>query len=335
MGRVTVRVPVERIRTLDGQTERSRRPDVLAVEEPLEIRAGGQVVTVTMRTPGADIDLVHGYLLAEGIITAADQVRGARYCAGAVATGPDGVEQNTYNVIDVHLDDPARIPLGLSRTSVSTSACGVCGSASIAAIAERLARSGYAVPPTLAATAHPTSPATTTGAAAIRETPASETSRSDTSRSDTFRSDTSRSDTSRSAVTISAGVIAELVAALRTRQSVFERTGGLHAAALADTGGTIHAHAEDVGRHNAVDKTVGAGLRAHVLPRPDAVLVVSSRASFEIVQKAAMARIPIVIVVSAPSSLAVETAAALGLTLIAFARDERCNIYSGFERVVG
>ncbi|MBK6886605.1 MAG: formate dehydrogenase accessory sulfurtransferase FdhD [Tetrasphaera sp.] len=335
MGRVTVRVPVERIRTLDGQTERSRRPDVLAVEEPLEIRAGGQVVTVTMRTPGADIDLVHGYLLAEGIITAADQVRGARYCAGAVATGPDGVEQNTYNVIDVHLDDPARIPLGLSRTSVSTSACGVCGSASIEAIAERLARSGYAVPPTLAATAHPTSPATTTGAAAIRETPVSETSRSDTSRSDAFRSDTSRSDTSRSAVTISAGVIAELVAALRTRQAVFERTGGLHAAALADTGGTIHAHAEDVGRHNAVDKVVGAGLRAHVLPRPDAVLVVSSRASFEIVQKAAMARIPIVIVVSAPSSLAVETAAALGLTLIAFARDERCNIYSGFERVVG
>ncbi len=281
MGRVTVRVPVERITSVDGSLARTRRPDVLAVEEPLEIRSAGQVITVTMRTPGADIDLVHGYLLAEGIITGADQIRGARYCAGAVATGPDGLDQNTYNVIDVDLDDPTRIPEGLSRTALSTSACGVCGSASIAAIAAR-------IPARLHATAATITPAT----------------------------------------------IDDLVAALRARQAVFDRTGGLHAAALADTSGAIHAHAEDVGRHNAVDKVVGAGLRAGVLPgRDDTVLVVSSRASFEIVQKAAMARISIVVVVSAPSSLAVETAAALGLTLVAFARTGRCNVYSGFERV--
>ncbi|MFN8098982.1 MAG: formate dehydrogenase accessory sulfurtransferase FdhD [Dermatophilaceae bacterium] len=280
---MTTRVPVERIRTVDGRVECTRRPDVLAVEEPLEIRAAGQVITVTMRTPGADIDLVHGYLLAEGIITSADEIRTARYCAGSVATGPDGVEQNTYNVLDVDLEDPSRIPGGLSRTALSTSACGICGSASIDAIAARL--------------------------------PA-------------------RRHTDQSTATLTPATIATLVDGLRSGQAVFDRTGGLHAAAYADTTGTIHAHAEDVGRHNAVDKVLGAALRAGVLPRADSVLVVSSRASFEIVQKAAMAQIPIVVVVSAPSSLAVETAAALGITLVAFARGDRCNVYSGVGRVV-
>ncbi len=280
MGRVTTRVPVERLRLTGQGLERVRRPDTLAVEEPLEIRAAGQVVTVTMRTPGADIDLVHGHLLAEGIIAAADEIRAARYCAGAVAAGPDGLDQNTYNVIEVDLADPSRVEAGLSRTALSTSACGVCGSASIDAIRAR-------VPPPLSGP-----PA--------RLTPA---------------------------------VVADLIRQLAAGQEHFARTGGLHAAALADTGGTMHVLAEDVGRHNAVDKVVGAGLRAGRLPSPDAVLVVSSRASFEIVQKAAMARIPIVVVVSAPSSLAVETAGALGLTLIAFARADRCNVYSGFERV--
>ncbi|CCI54304.1 formate dehydrogenase accessory sulfurtransferase FdhD [Nostocoides jenkinsii] len=277
---MTVRVPVERLHTSNGAIMRTRRPDVLAVEEPLEIRAAGQVITVTMRTPGADLDLVHGYLLAEGIIDAADQVRGARYCAGAVATGPEGVEQNTYNVLDVDLLDPARVPTGVSRVTMSTSACGVCGSASIDAISAR-------VPTHLG----------------------------------------------RGEVRVAADVVLTLAGALRERQSVFEKTGGLHAAAVADVTGHIHTHAEDVGRHNAVDKTIGAALRAGSLPREDAILVVTSRASFEIVQKAAMAGIAIVATVSAPSSLAVETAATLGMTLIAFARGDRCNVYSGFERV--
>ena len=280
LGRVTVRVPVERLHTSNGAIMRTRRPDVLAVEEPLEIRAAGQVITVTMRTPGADLDLVHGYLLAEGIIDAADQVRGARYCAGAVATGPEGVEQNTYNVLDVDLLDPARVPTGVSRVTMSTSACGVCGSASIDAISAR-------VPTHLG----------------------------------------------RGEVRVAADVVLTLAGALRERQSVFEKTGGVHAAAVADVTGHIHTHAEDVGRHNAVDKTIGAALRAGSLPREDAILVVTSRASFEIVQKAAMAGIAIVATVSAPSSLAVETAATLGMTLIAFARGDRCNVYSGFERV--
>ncbi|MEI2779040.1 MAG: formate dehydrogenase accessory sulfurtransferase FdhD [Tetrasphaera sp.] len=277
---MTTRVPVERLRLIADGWERVRRPDTLAVEEPLEIRAAGQVVTVTMRTPGADIDLVHGYFLAEGIIADAAGIRSARYCAGAVATGPDGREQNTYNVIDVDLTEPARAAAGLSRTALSTSACGVCGSASIDAIRDRL-------PPPLAGP--------------------------------------------RAQVT--AGIVADLMRRVGAGQENFERTGGLHAAALADAGGSIHALAEDVGRHNAVDKVIGAGLRAGLLPRADAVLLVSSRASFEIVQKAAMAGISIIAVVSAPSSLAVETAAALGLTLIAFARGDRCNVYSGFDRV--
>lgn len=280
MGRVTVRVPVERLHTSGDTITRTRRPDVLAVEEPLEIRAAGQVITVTMRTPGADLDLVHGYLLAEGIIDSADQVRGARYCAGAVATGPEGVEKNTYNVLDVDLLDPARVPTGFSRVTMSTSACGVCGSASIDAISAR-------VPTHLG----------------------------------------------RGQARVAADVVLTLAGALRERQSVFEKTGGLHAAAVADVTGHIHTHAEDVGRHNAVDKTIGAALRAGALPREDAILVVTSRASFEIVQKAAMAGIAIVATVSAPSSLAVETAATLGMTLVAFARGDRCNVYSGFERV--
>lgn len=282
MGRVTTRVPVVRLTGIGtASAGRSRRPDTLAVEEPLELRANGQVLTVTMRTPGADIDLAHGYLLSEGVISCRTDVAGARYCAGAVATGPDGLDANTYNVLEVDLVSPsAKVLTAVSRSVFSSSSCGVCGSASIDAVAAR-------VPPGLPD----------------------------------------------AGARLSVSALPGMLEALAASQVVFARTGGLHAAAIFRVGGELVATAEDVGRHNAVDKVVGAALLAGQLPLDDAVLVVSSRASFDVVQKAAMAGIPIVVAVSAPSSLAAQTATALGMTLVGFARGETANIYSGAERI--
>jgi FdhD protein len=121
--------------------------------------------------------------------------------------------------------------------------------------------------------------------------------------------------------------------ALRRSQRLFDQTGGLHAAGLADPEGTMLSVREDVGRHNAVDKLVGRGLLDDALPLHDRVLVVSGRLSFEIVQKAALAGIPILAAVSAPSSLAVTTARDLGMTVVGFIRGPRANVYCHPERV--
>ncbi|HET8602269.1 MAG TPA: formate dehydrogenase accessory sulfurtransferase FdhD [Segeticoccus sp.] len=278
MGRVTRRTPARQIRLSAEQAVTvSTRPETLAVEEPLEIRVDGRALTVTMRTPGDDFDLALGLLLTEGVVTRASDVRRSMHCLDA---GEDG--RPTYNVVDVTLaaDVPA-LPASSQHPLLTTSACGVCGKASIDAI--RL-RSRYAV----------------------RDDPQS----------------------------LSPQLLASLPDRLRSRQKVFDRTGGLHAAGLFTAEGELLAVREDVGRHNAVDKVIGWALRQERLPLTGHVLCVSGRASFELTQKALMAGLPTLVAVSAPSSLAVELAAETGMTLVGFARGQRLTVYAGSQRVV-
>ncbi|WP_433605464.1 formate dehydrogenase accessory sulfurtransferase FdhD [Prescottella agglutinans] len=272
MGRVTARRPVLRI-TPDGTR---RRPDTLAVEEPLEIRLRGRSLTVTMRTPGNDVDLVHGFLLTEGIIRDPDDVTVVRYCDGVDSEGA-----NTYNVLDVELAAGVPDPGNRGRREfLTTSACGVCGKASLDEVAVR-----------------------------------------------------SRFSLSDSALEVTAAALSAMPPTLRRGQRVFEATGGLHAAGLFTADGALLALREDVGRHNAVDKVLGWALTQRRIPLSDAVLVVSGRASFELAQKAAMAGIPVLGAVSAPSSLAVDLARDRGMTLVGFLRGETMNVYAGEYRI--
>ena len=255
----------------------STRADLVAGEEPLEVRLAGDSLNVTMRTAGNDIELVHGFLHAEGIINSAADVKLMRYCDGV-----DDEGRNTYNVLDVQLAGP--VPMAAKaaqRSFVTSSSCGVCGKAAIEALQ---LRARHPLPDQL------------------RFAPA---------------------------------VITAAPALLRAGQNAFSLTGGIHGAALLSTDGSLRYIREDVGRHNAVDKVIGTALLAGELPLADSALLTSSRASFELVQKALMAGIGVLIAVSAPSSLAVELAAASGLTLVGFTRDDGFNLYSGAERVTG
>ncbi|NYJ04774.1 formate dehydrogenase accessory sulfurtransferase FdhD [Petropleomorpha daqingensis] len=273
MGRVTSRTPVLRIRGAAHST----RPDTVAAEEPLEIRLGGAPLAVTMRTPGDDFDLVHGFLATEAVIRSADDVAGLRYCN---SVDDDG--RNTYNVVDVDLAPGVEAPdTALDRNFYTSSSCGVCGKASIDALRTKTAFDIAADP-----------------------------------------------------LRLPLEVLLALPDRLRAAQQVFDKTGGLHAAGLFTADGSLVALREDVGRHNAVDKVVGDAVRAGRLPLAGHVLMVSGRSSFELTQKAAMAGIPVLAAVSAPSSLAVELARELGITLVGFLRGDGCNVYSCPERIV-
>jgi len=274
----TAEARVRRVR--DGHSAEAE--DVVAVEEPLEIRvvesrAGHEhshSVAVTMRTPGDDFALAAGFLFAEGVVRRPDDFWRIEYCV-------DPGQEQEYNVVSVVLRD--KVPLELSRTLRSfytTSSCGVCGKATLDAIKVR-------EPPTLPNTRP----------------------------------------------RIAAKTLAAWPDALRAEQSVFARTGGLHAAAIFREDGTQVAHTEDVGRHNAVDKVIGGRFLEDEMPLHDCAMLVSGRASFEILQKALMAGIPFVAAIGAPSSLAVDTAKEFGMTLVGFLRGASFNVYAGAERI--
>ncbi|HVU46912.1 MAG TPA: formate dehydrogenase accessory sulfurtransferase FdhD [Terracidiphilus sp.] len=246
--------------------------DSLAVEEPLEIRVDGVALSVTMRTPGHDLELAAGFLLSEGIIDSREQLSEIR------AVVPDSLGKS--NTVEVQLTGCELETKELQRNFFAASSCGICGKASIEAIRRRGLRA-----PDLG-----------------------------------FR--------------VSSRVLSTLPEALRAEQTVFDRTGGLHAAALFDAQGTLIAVREDIGRHNAVDKLVGWALLEDRVPLEKSILLVSGRGGFEIVQKALAAGVPVLASVSAPSSLAVKLARELGLTLIGFLRGERFVVYSGEFRCI-
>lgn len=272
MGRITRNFAVTRVEVGDhGSYRTDTRADTTAVEEPLELRVNGTTLTTTMRTPGHDIELIHGFLYGEGLIKSATDLQEARYCAGA--TGPDG--QNTYNLLEVDLASGVRAPGPEHiRKVTTTSACGVCGSTSISQIMDRQSA--------------PISP-----------------------------------------VELDPEVIISLPEQLREGQKTFRRTGGIHAAGAFTLAGEPLLIREDIGRHNAADKVIGALLMDGKLPAEDLILVMSSRASFELVQKAVTAGFPALVAVSAASSLAVELAREAGMALTGFTRGNRFNLYAG------
>ena len=274
-------VPVERV---EGPVS-CRKQDVVAVEEPLQIRLNCELegerverdVAITMRTPGHDVDLAMGFFFPKEFYSSADQI--LRICHTNRAYSTDGNRNSvTIDLVPGVDFDFQR----LERNFYVSSSCGVCGKVSIEAVRSRIC---FPLP---------------------SATPLLEIS-----------------------------VIPSLPEILREAQSVFDQTGGLHAAALFDTSGGLLSLREDVGRHNAVDKLIGAELLKGRLPLRETLILVSGRASFELVQKALMAGIPIMIAVGAPSSLAVELALRSRMTLVGFLRGERFNVYSGDFRIRG
>lgn len=271
--------PASRVTTTVSAVSRTgaqTRSDVLAAEEPLEIRvsAAGQTrsVAVTMRTPGADFELAAGFLYGEGVIDAGEQLTGLRYCVDP------GAEQE-FNIVTADLSGPMPDLGSLERHFTTTSACGVCGKASLDAIAAL-------------------------GGPELSDGPM-----------------------------LDAETVLSLPRRLRDAQRLFEATGGLHAAAVFDRDGVLLEAREDVGRHNAMDKLVGWGVLDAALPFTDRVVLVSGRASFELLQKARRAGAAFVCAVSAPSSLAVDVARRFGMTLVGFLREDTFNVYAGEHRV--
>ncbi len=249
---------VEKLALASGQ--RVRTEDAGAEKAPLTLTARGREVSVTLRTPGHDLELVRGLLHAE---------LGPAGAAAALAqVGPDQVD------IDLPAD---ALP---ARSFMATGACGTCGRVAIAALEPR--------------------------ARAIT-----------------------------SEVQVAAATLAGLPVALRSEQVAFATTGGLHATGFFDLACRARWVREDVGRHNALDKVVGAAHAAGALPLTDAVVVLSGRIGYELIEKVVLAGAPLVAAVSAPTRLAIDVAERFGVTLCGFVRDGRLNVYSHGWRVTG
>jgi FdhD protein len=276
------RLDVRRFR--GGELRVDDDPDLVATEEPFEIRLGysrrdgsraEEPVSVTMRTPGHDEDLAVGFLYTEGIIRARSDVQ------EVVARGQRAAD-GLINVVRVELAPGVPVNFKrLERNFYMTSSCGVCGKASIEAVAVQ-----------------------------------------------------GQHDVAAMDFKMAGAALGRLPAALKTQQAVFEQTGGLHASGLFDTTGAIVGLREDVGRHNALDKLIGHALMHGEVPLRQHGVIVSGRASFELLQKAKMAGCPLVVAVGAPSSLAVELAREFGITLIGFLKSDRFNVYSRPDRIV-
>jgi FdhD protein len=277
--------------------------DFLAAEEPLEIRVEGHSIAVVMRTPGEERELAAGFLVTEGLVRTADDIVEITYVPHCTLSarngngephrreesaagegesssrlGPGGLSEG--NVVNVRLRRPETLDLKrLTRNVFSSSSCGICSKASIAAVRQQF-------PPI----------------------------------EDDFE--------------VGPQILLGLPAVLASAQETFKRTGGLHACALFDETGSLQVLREDVGRHNALDKVIGWALLAERLPLRRHVLLLSGRTSFEMMQKALAAGIPVVAAISAPSSMAVEFARESGQTLVGFLRGEKMNVYAGAERLV-
>jgi len=246
--------------------------DSVVVEEPLEIRIkrgkSEDQLGITMRTPGADLELAAGFLWGEGFLKSPDELISVKVCADKSLS-----LRQRANVVIAEVSESSEESVRiLERRFTITSACGVCGSTNISDLHKRGVQK-------VQSAKH-----------SIQE-------------------------------------LAQMVELLDGRQKIFEKTGGLHAAALVSSEGVAVWVREDVGRHNAVDKVIGAALMDKKLPLDDWTLVVSGRVGYELVQKAICAGISALVGVSAPTSLAVDLASEFNLTLLAFARGGHAKQY--------
>lgn len=253
------------------EDQRIETEDWVVVEEPLEIRVEGEPLAVIMRTPGHDLELATGFALTEGVVRSAAEIGTLSQCRSE--------EEGPLNVVEIRLAPGASFDRErLRRNLIASAACGLCGRASLEALA--------------------------TQASPVQ-----------------------------SGLRVSGEVLRSLPGRLRESQETFGRTGALHAAGLFDADGKLRICREDVGRHNAVDKAIGRALLDGAALH-DAILLVSGRTSFEILQKAAVAGVPVVCAISGPTTLAIETARAFNITLVNFLRGAAMNIASCAERIV-
>lgn len=271
------------VKKVNGFTS-SQLSDMLSVEEPLEIRIGygpekqrmQKNISVTMRTPGNDLELAVGFLFTEGIISSYKDVVDVYHTDMECSS-------NKKNIIQVELrENFTPYLVQADRNFYTTSSCGVCGKGSIQSI----------------------------------------------------RTVSPFCDLDKATLNVDIDVLYQLVAKLKAFQSDFEATGGIHASGLFTIYGDLIDLREDVGRHNALDKLIGNALISNLLPLDQHILLLSGRASFELIQKAAMAGVSIVAAIGAPSSLAVELAMEFDITLLGFLKENRFNIYNLSDRTL-